>query len=75
MIQNATQEVKKEEHKKEVKKKKKPEKRITNSKAFLIGVLEEDNGRDNIPKGNSRIMNDVNHQGPEILQAKQYEYF
>lgn len=32
--------------------KKKLEKRVTHSKSFLIGILEEDNRKDNIPKGN-----------------------
>lgn len=55
--------------------KKKLEKRVTHSKSFLIGILEEDNRKDNIPKGNSRIMNHMNLQIPEILQVKQNNYF
>lgn len=54
--------------------KKKLEKRVTHSKAFLIGILE-DNRRENIPEGNSRIMNHMNLQFPEILQVKQNNHF
>ena len=45
-------------------------KRVTNSKASLIGILEEENRRDDISEENS-----TNLQIPEILQAKQNKYF